>query len=1265
MSTPIISRRGTAVGSTTNATTWTPTWTWTTNVGTGTNPTRWILIVTSDGNPTLSVGAGSNAAWTKLGQASDGTAAVTQAIFVADFDSTNFGAGTIPTFNLASSASEQFSAAIYCMAANGPTQALAMLLSAAATGSSTNSDPPALTNTGGVHDILVFATRGGDSTVVATAPPAGYTTNPLTATGGGTSGASTNAVENTINNVAAGASIDPGTFTSATEQWVSYTIAIWHDHPVAAGAMATASPALDTPALGQKHVISTANMATAAPALGSPALGLPPHALVNGRAVGDVLCDNFNDNLRDVTIWNVGQNADTNPTTGTTVAETGGVLQVTIPVGTIVGNGYVSVADYVFDTAWATFDAAGITGAANHTEQFICFGDAAALNNYSARVWITGGVKKLSLNRKVAAGGSGVVGTALNYSATTHQWIRLRRASGNVYLDTAPSTASDPPIEADWVNRFTEAWDAGIPTTGKISLGASCWSTGSPATTVSFDKFGTTVASFAAIGTPTLGQVHGLTATALTVSSPVLATPAVGQKHVLTTASMATAAPVLGTPTMGAIHALGVNALTTGPPVLGTPTVTLPADNLTANALTTASPQIANRVPDGGFEGGLPSATYYADGGFTNLSIITGGAHGGSKFLRTDAIGGNTFILDNSTFVAGSKSALLSVWLKDSGLAGTWGAAGYPDQPHSLKFYLTTLHPSAYTFGDPLTVAGSGPLYAAPAAGSGWTQYTQLVTGLVPGTTYHVALQPNYYEGSRRLDIDDLLVTDTSLGQVHVLTAAAMATASPAIGTPAVGQKHSLTANAVATASPAMGTATLGQKHALTAVAVTTASPVPGTPVLGQKHALTATAVATSAPVLATPAVGQAHSLTATALATSAPQLGTPVLHVTFILTATSLATGAPQLGSPAVAQVHGLTATNLATASPALGSPAVGAPGTLFANSLVSGSPVLGNPVLGQAHQLVATGVTTASPAVGSPVLVQVHQLTGVGVTVGSPQLGTPAVAQVHALTIAGTTTASPVLGSPVLTAISGMVAANLTTGSPAMGSPALVQVHALTAAALVVSAPDLASPPLGVVFHLVANGVTIASPAMASPGVQQGHQLVANGVTSAAPVLGVPGLGQTHVLAAAALVTASPVPGSPALQQVHALTANGTTTGQPDIPAVVLQQAHQLAANSITAQPPILGSPAYGYVLVANDLVTASPDLATPVLFSGVIHVLFADDLVTSSPALDQPGLRTFVWSRAPEDRTVAGTGGSERIVSSDGPGRVVSSDGLSRTV
>lgn len=176
-----------------------------------------VAIVSSDGNPTLiaqlpPVGT----AWSKLGQASNGSI-VTGAVYWKVAESVTWGSAA-DRLIVSSSASEQFSSILLRIA--GATLAIE---GTSANGSSTNSNPSAVTLAGAVaRDVLWIATRSGDSTVVATTAPAGYA-NLQSRASGGTAGASTNTAERLLN----AASEDPAAFTSASEQWVSWTLAIY------------------------------------------------------------------------------------------------------------------------------------------------------------------------------------------------------------------------------------------------------------------------------------------------------------------------------------------------------------------------------------------------------------------------------------------------------------------------------------------------------------------------------------------------------------------------------------------------------------------------------------------------------------------------------------------------------------------------------------------------------------------------------------------------------------------------------------------------------------------------------------------------------------------------------------------------------------------------------------------------------------------------------------------------------------------------------
>lgn len=157
--------------------------------------------------------------WVELGDATDGTATVRAAVF---WKASAVGGGdATDTLVANNSVSERGSYIVYRISGHSTGNTPDITSS---TGSSTNSNPPALTPAAGAKDYLWFASRHGDLLVVATAPPTLYANHISQA--GATSGASTNAAARPLNNTVE----DPGVFTSATEQWVCFTVAV---HPAA------------------------------------------------------------------------------------------------------------------------------------------------------------------------------------------------------------------------------------------------------------------------------------------------------------------------------------------------------------------------------------------------------------------------------------------------------------------------------------------------------------------------------------------------------------------------------------------------------------------------------------------------------------------------------------------------------------------------------------------------------------------------------------------------------------------------------------------------------------------------------------------------------------------------------------------------------------------------------------------------------------------------------------------------------------------------
>lgn len=185
-----------------------------------------FVFISADGNPTLTLSTPTgDTVWDRTG------------VFVGPISSTTICSGyvayctiesdgVLENLRMASSVSEQYSYIAYLVRPPaGSTIGTNSANWGSSVGSSTNSNPGILGPVGTAGDYLVIASRHGDSTVVATAAPSGYT-NLLTQAAGGTAGASTNTAIKT-RTMAAGDSEDPAVFTSASEQWACWTVGIF------------------------------------------------------------------------------------------------------------------------------------------------------------------------------------------------------------------------------------------------------------------------------------------------------------------------------------------------------------------------------------------------------------------------------------------------------------------------------------------------------------------------------------------------------------------------------------------------------------------------------------------------------------------------------------------------------------------------------------------------------------------------------------------------------------------------------------------------------------------------------------------------------------------------------------------------------------------------------------------------------------------------------------------------------------------------------
>jgi hypothetical protein len=167
-----------------------------------------LVVFSVDGNPTITINTATSGNNWKLGTQASYSTTVTGVYIWKIAEGSD-------VLTLTTSASEQSSHVSFRILGG------VHVGGTSANGDGTNSNPVSHTAAWTSQDYLLIATRTGDSTVVASAAPTGYS-NLQTIAAVGTSSASTNTAEKSAN----GSSEDPGVFTSDTEQWVTFTLAI-------------------------------------------------------------------------------------------------------------------------------------------------------------------------------------------------------------------------------------------------------------------------------------------------------------------------------------------------------------------------------------------------------------------------------------------------------------------------------------------------------------------------------------------------------------------------------------------------------------------------------------------------------------------------------------------------------------------------------------------------------------------------------------------------------------------------------------------------------------------------------------------------------------------------------------------------------------------------------------------------------------------------------------------------------------------------------
>lgn len=161
----------------------------------------------------------------------------------------------------------------------------------------------------------------------------------------------------------------------------------------------------------------------------------------------------------------------------TTAAQSSGKLQLTGPVASTAGSHYATVVsreyyDLTNNGIYACAPQQVNSDSGSMVEGVMLRVEASGGNDYLQWFYSNG---SLAAHKGVSAARSTVFSTT--YSNTTHRWFRIRHlsADGKTYWDTAPNTASDPPVSGDWINRWSETAPIAI-TALFANFGAGAWS---------------------------------------------------------------------------------------------------------------------------------------------------------------------------------------------------------------------------------------------------------------------------------------------------------------------------------------------------------------------------------------------------------------------------------------------------------------------------------------------------------------------------------------------------------------------------------------------------------------------------------------------------------------------------------------------------------------------------------------------------------------------------------------------------------------------
>ena len=319
--------------------------------------------------------------------------------------------------------------------------------------------------------------------------------------------------------------------------------------------------------------------------------------LLGGSSAPAFLSDNFDDNIRDTAKWNLGSAlvGNTAGSANTLVEEVGGRLKITLPASLAGYNyrGYKSVNTYSMVGGASYVAIPAIPNQSQSTEIAHVIAPASTtiprflvtIFSNTVRVYAVTGDNPGTFTQ---------LGANITYNATNHRWLRLRFNASTAFLDAAPSTASNPPADAEWVLGITSGT---LPANADLSamhllLEAGTYSSSPSPGFGEFDGFNTS----------TVGPVNTAFAPDSMAQTQSLGSPSIAAKSTITPDNL-TQAQTLSSPSIAAKSTITVDGLAQTQ-ALSSPAVsaksTIAVDGL-SQSQSLSSPTIATKstvVPD-------------------------------------------------------------------------------------------------------------------------------------------------------------------------------------------------------------------------------------------------------------------------------------------------------------------------------------------------------------------------------------------------------------------------------------------------------------------------------------------------------------------------------------------------------------------------------------------------------------------------------------------------------------------------------------------